>query len=662
MARLLPLVMVIVFVGAVATRPAAQVGGVSQVPVGPQGQNAPPRDPTQGPQSRPFAVGGATLSGVVTAQDSGRPVRGARVTLNGTVTVPDGVLSALSAASRAGGAGAQPLQMNGPSPAAFAASVLRVNRTVSTDDAGRFVFAKLPAGRFTISVSKNPFLATSYGQKRFGGLGANVTVAENQEVRIAIPMMRGGVISGTIYNEDGEPASGVQVRSWRFTNFNGVKRLGSSGFAQTDDRGVYRMFNLQPGDYFVSATPANGDMMRMNNDYSLTIEQAIATGKVQPPSAPGLPSTVMVPPPVQNAPMQQEMLITGYLPVYFPNAPERANATSVHINGGEERAGTDINLRLVEAGGIRGTVSGTFKPGVSVQITLISDDTFAEGPSSTRIDPAKGTFNFRALAPGKYTLLAQTVPQPVLQSAFSGPVAPQQLDGADRLWDQTTVTIQGAITDVAMSLRAGRSISGRVLFDLAKPPVLANNRMAVMLGVAPGATNVSFGPSIQAPIEPDGSFKLTGVVPGQYVLRVNGATLKSAMVGGQDTLDFPLNFDGSSDIADAVLTATDKISELSGTLTEGLGKPASDYTVIAVATDQRFWLPGSRRIALARTGMDGRYAFRALPPGDYMLAVFEEFENGLQYDPEFLKTLIGPATRVTLPDGAKITQDLRVNR
>lgn len=666
MTRAFSLVLAVVFVGSAALgRSAPAQVTTQQITVG-GGNPQAPRDPSQQNQPpRPVPVGGATVSGVVTTQDGGRPIREARVLLVGTVTLPDGLIESLTASASGAGAGAPP--MNGRASSIGAS--LRVSRSVITDNSGRFVFAKLPAGRYTINVNRNPYLSTNYGQKRQGGQGASVAVADNQEVKVTIPMLRGGVISGTIYNEDGEPASGVQVRGWRYTNVNGFKRLQSNGFAQTDDRGMYRMFNLQPGDYLVAATPNNNDalmMARMNADMSV-IEQAIATGKVQPPAMPGLPSTVLVPPPA--SPQQQQMQMqdamnSGFLAVYFPSTAARASATSVHIEAGEERSATDINLVYAEAGSIRGTVSGALKPNVAVQISLISEDPFAENGPSTRADQ-KGAFTFRAVPPGKYTILAQTVASPpmVMNGQMMQPQGPPKLDDSDRLWDRASVSVVGGASEVNLSLHPGRTISGSVVFEMAKPPVMSNARMSVTFGPVPGSNMVSFGPPPQAIVEPDGSFKLSGLTPGQYVLRMSGAgTLKSAMIGGQDTLDFPLNFEGDRDINDAVITVTDKISELNGALTEGAGKPVPDYTVIAVSADQRFWTPGSRRISLTRTGYDGHYSFRALPPGQYLIAVFEDFESGLQYDPEFLKTLLSAGTRVSITEGAKVSQDLRVSR
>ena len=52
---------------------------------------------------------------------------------------------------------------------------------------------------------------------------------------------------------------------------------------------------------------------------------------------------------------------------------------------------------------------------------------------------------------------------------------------------------------------------------------------------------------------------------------------------------------------------------------------------MVVAADSRYWIPGSRRIGTSRPATDGRYSFRSLPPGDYVLAVVTDLEQGAQY-------------------------------
>jgi hypothetical protein len=118
---------------------------------------------------------------------------------------------------------------------------------------------------------------------------------------------------------------------------------------------------------------------------------------------------------------------------------------------------------------------------------------------------------------------------------------------------------------------------------------------------------------------------------------------------------------GDRDIGDAVLTVTDKFTDLSGSITDAGGKPVYDGTVVAAATDPQYWTPGSRRILTSRPGPLGHYGFRNLPPGTYYLAVVTDLEPGGQYDPELLKTLTG-GVRVTLTEGGKLVQDLRIAR
>ena len=136
--------------------------------------------------------------------------------------------------------------------------------------------------------------------------------------------------------------------------------------------------------------------------------------------------------------------------------------------------------------------------------------------------------------------------------------------------------------------------------------------------------------------------------------------MKSAVISGQDTLDFPLEFTAENDVTGAVLTVTDAPTELSGTLTDMTGKPVTDYQVIAVSMDNRYWTPASRRVVLARTGLDGRYSVRALPAGTYSVCVVTDIEPGAQYDPEFLKSILPASVPVTISDGGKVVQDLRV--
>ncbi len=662
---------------------AAQTVSSGQAVVG-QPRDAPPPPPTV----RRIPIGTSVISGTVTAADTGRPVRGARVSVSGSTLAAGaarGAAPGVTIGGIVGGTGAAPPVAVSPGGIVVSGipttgrgvlpggSGTSLSRTVLTDALGQFSFQRLPAGQFTLNVSQTQFLPTVYGQKRPGGQGTAVRLADGEQLNLKIPMLRGGVITGTVIGEDGEPQRGVPVRGLRYVMTNGVRRLQQSGFANTDDRGVYRLFGLQPGDYLVSATPNAFDSPfndRMNTEMA-AIEQAIASGAVQPPAAPGLPSTVMVPITQPPSPMTPpETPPPAYLPVYAPSSLIASGGTKVTIAGADERAGVDIQLRLGQASHVQGTIGTALEPGVAVQVSLINDDPTLDGVSnnSARVDQ-NGRFMFRAIAPGKYTVFAYTVPAPPSVTIVNGqpvrpeqPMAPPRLTDAQKLWGRTSVVVEGqSVVELNLPLRAARSISGIVVFEMAKAPDLTRVRPTVFLTSAPSAGSIPMttGPS-SVQIEPDGRFMLTGVLPGRYTLRGGGGLVKSAIIAGQDTADFPLDFTGEHDIMDAVLTVTDKVSQITGVLTDALGKPAIDYTVIVAPSDSRFWTPGSRRIAMSRPSSEGLYVFGNLPPGDYVLAVVTDIEQGGQYDPEFLRSLASGAVRVAMVEGARVTQDLRV--
>lgn len=617
----------------------------------------PQRDPSQ-TSVRRVPVGTAAISGVVTAADTGRPLRGVRVTVNGvvgpptrmgapTTTLAPGVQGRIGMSVSLGGS---------------------ASRTALTDVQGAFVIAHLPAGQYSVSASRNTFLTTNYGQKRPTGPGTSVSLSDGQKLALNLQLMRGGVITGAVVGEDGDPVAQAQVQLWRIGNVNGMKRLQRVNGASTDDRGAYRLSGLQPGEYIVSATVNNFEAM--NNDRMLAdtalIEQAVASGAVQAGAAPGFPATVALPMPQPPQNRSIDMTPPGYVPVFHPNTLEPRNATMLRVAGGDEHPFIDIQARLVQATNIVGTITNPPGQDLGVQLVLANDDLFIDSSNSARADP-NGQFVFRNVPPGKYTILADVIssPQPSVVNGVStqrvGPLPP--LLDSQKLWGRDTVNVDGQPTaNASVTLRAGRSISGVVVFEMARPPDLTQSRQMVTLSPAPDVPQMRFSPLPQAVVGADGRFTMSGVSPGRYQIRPPGIA-KSAIVDGKDVLDFPFDFTSDSDLANVVLTVTDQTTEITGTLADNAGKPVPDYTVIIAPAEDQYWTPGSRRISFARTRADGQYRLGNLPPGNYMIAVVTDLESGMQYDVEFLKTLTGAGSaRITIAEGEKVLRDLRVSR
>src|SRR4029077_18196609 len=134
-----------------------------------------------------------------------------------------------------------------------------------TDDSGTYEITDLPAGRYTLNVSKSGFVSLSYGQRRPLQGGPPVQLPAGQELKsVDFSLPRGGVISGRVVDEDGEAVPGAMVRVMRYQYQQGSRRLTQAGTAKTDNLGQYRVWGLMPGDYYVNALtrlPAFGGQM-----------------------------------------------------------------------------------------------------------------------------------------------------------------------------------------------------------------------------------------------------------------------------------------------------------------------------------------------------------------------------------------------------------------
>lgn len=618
---------------------------------GPQAQ-APPRDSTQ-PSVRRIPVGDGVISGIVISEETGRPVKNARVSLGGQA----GVAPA--------GRGVAPPARDTPAP-----PTLTISRTALTDGQGRFTFARLAAGRYMVSVSRDGYLSASYGQRRPNAAAAPMDLAEGQQRTISITLSRGGVLAGHVFDEDGEPMRSAQVQVWKFDRSTGVRRLQQWTGMQTNDRGAFRVFGLQPGSYVVSVVPRNNDAVpEATAADAAVVEQAIATGKVQKPASG--PAFVTAPP-VQRTATTRFSQPPGYLPVYFPGALTVSGAGVLTISGNEAFEAIDIPVQFVRATSIRGSVVPP-PSGIGVQVALTSADGVVTGERITAgVNQEDGTFFFNSVAPGRYTLLAQSAfqasrlvessrvivdGQPVGNNTRIRVENVQSTPGADaesRMWAAVDIVVNGEPSlEVALTLQPARTISGRVTFNVSS----ANQPQgAITLQAVPAGSQL--GPMPQSTVAADGTFTMKGVVPGRYYVRAPW-TMSSVTLGAEDLFDLPFDVKGDKDLAGLEVTVTDKTAELHGTLLDASENPVSNYMVVVASVDERYWFPGSRRVLTATSNAYGRYTFR-VPPGEYLVRPVADLENGAQYDPEVLAVLASSASRAKVEESGSVQRDFRV--
>jgi hypothetical protein len=232
----------------------------------------------------------------------------------------------------------------------------------NTDGDGRYEVKQLPAGRYTVSASRSNYVAHTLGQKRPGGAGARIDVADGQTVAaVDFKLMRAGVITGRVVDEAGDPVTDVQVAPVRSQLMNGTRQMMPTGRgANTNDLGEFRIFGLPPGRYYIAAV-YRGAMGGDTDDRS------------------------------------------GYAPTYYPGTGNAAQAQQITIAAGQTVGGMNFTLlpvRTVKVSGIALDAEG--RPLSSAYINVITRS-FTAGGGGAAIRP-DGKFTISGLTPGDYAL------------------------------------------------------------------------------------------------------------------------------------------------------------------------------------------------------------------------------------------------------------------
>jgi hypothetical protein len=219
----------------------------------------------------------------------------------------------------------------------------------------------------------------------------------------------------------------------------------------------------------------------------------------------------------------------------------------------------------------------------------------------------------------------------------------------------------GDVGDLTVVLSAGATLTGTVAFQPGSSQVPEITQ--VRIG-APTTDQTAFGPQANARVDKDGRFTLSGVSTGPHLIRPNGNmrgwSLKSVTLDGRDITDTPIEVRAGQTLSNVAIVFTDKVTEVSGTITTETGTPMPDFTVLAFPTDTTLWRPQARQIMTTRPDQTGKYRIRGLPPADYYIVTVDPTEQGEWFDPAYLDAHRAGAARVTLAEGDVKTQDFRV--
>lgn len=490
-----------------------------------------------------------------------------------------------------------------PKPGAINAA----GNTAGTDIEGKFQIDNLERGAYNIIAFAPGYVTADL--TAYDGSRPIYRVGDTATIR----MVKGGVITGAVTNANGEPVVAAPVRAVRVRDLDGrpvreTLQFTSSRPRQTDDRGIYRLYGLEPGAYVIAAGGKSSFSIR--------------------PTA-----------------------FDGEAAIYYP-ATTRDAATEVVARGGQEITGIEIRYRSERGHIVSGTITGAFESGTpynyATVITLwhaasmtAEATTFVVGNGNER------GFSFEGVADGEYEIGA------VRQSEREKIAAPFR-----------HITIKGAdVTGLQLALAPLGSIAGHLaLVPLAgteRKDNCASKRKALsqeVVIIARRDNRVALkeqtrtGPASTFEVTPDakGDFALRNVDAGRYQLEVGlpgrawyarSITLTGATASGQSNQSNDVTRDGvalrlGERVAGINIVVAEGAASLHGRVipvVENSPLPARMRVYLIPAERER--ADDALRFLVAHIKSDGAFTVSNIAPGRYRVfarteSVNESLETG----------------------------------
>ncbi|HKG14387.1 MAG TPA: carboxypeptidase regulatory-like domain-containing protein [Pyrinomonadaceae bacterium] len=440
---------------------------------------------------------------------------------------------------------------------------------------------------------------------------------------VSLRLVKGGVITGTVTDTQGDAVVGLGVRAYRVRDLDG--RPVTFGYNtgvedRTDDRGVYRIYGLMPGVYVVSAGATSRGYF-----YGYVAAHA------------------------------------GDVPTFYPSAT-RDTASELTLRAGQENAGVDIRYRDEQGRSVTGRVEppagSQADPSVGFNVTLAYAPTGIQAGISF-VQPTVLAFSFDGVADGDYDI----------QAVAGGP------EGQIATSEPQRVSVRGSdVTGLKLKLAPLASVSGTLSVEQAsaadraretckqqRAPTLPQETLLTLVADrrAPEKGKALTRTSLarEATPDPSGSFALRGLEPGRYRLNVSpfddSLYLRSVQIPPSASAAAPPTYDKgpmaktrersmendnarrAGAMRDAMeLRAGQQVSGVSVRLAEGAAtfsgrvRIAEGYPPHPFSQMRVYLVPAERegeraedplRYFEATPDGSGAFAFKSLPPGRYLL-------------------------------------------
>ena len=457
-----------------------------------------------------------------------------------------------------------------------------------TDDRGRYQIRGLTPGKYSVFGEAEGYLP------RRGGSRYSLETQTSVEIRggrvttgVRVRLHEAAVISGRVFDADGNGFPAVQVDILGFGVTNRVRATAKT--AWTDERGEFRVDDLQPGNYVVKAIPS---------------------GALQRPD-----------------PDRPEV----YTATLYPATTRMVEAQPLRVTAGEELFGIDFGLMTVEPVELTGVVLDS--TGVALEGVRINLQWRASPPATVGMttSDAKGEFHLTGIIPDDYLLTVEQATRGRLQRPLE----------RDEAWSGLEIRFPGTTT-----------VDGRIRHDGVGPLPFDPTRIGIMAftvldrsAFISGQVSSNMG---GAQVRPDGTFTIENLaVPAQLMLR--GApqdwATKELRVDGVVVTHERTHVRG--DATEIEFIVTDQVTEVVGVVTDEDGRTVADCTVVVfpASPDLRDRIAGPDAFVRGiRPNQAGRFSITRLPPTDYLAIAVAGLRENAWTDPEVLNRLWSDAT------------------
>ena len=470
-------------------------------------------------------------------------------------------------------------------------------RSVETGSDGLFAFDGVEQGKYRLSASKRGYLPQAYEQH--DNFSTAIVVGPGLESEgLIFKVVPQAVISGVVIDERGEPVRRAQVRLFKDEDRAGIRSTVPRQTAMTDDRGVYELARIDPGNYYLAVSG--------HPWYAQTVSHGQPNEKQEEePASP---------------------LDVAYPTTFYPHTTDSDDATPIPIRGGE-RIQADVTLNAQQSLHIRIALPVQGQDGGFSLMTSQSIFGQAEPVSSFSQTIQNGVLEISGILPGRYdfTLSHHSPDGPVMESRhFSGDVTSSttELTPTD---EESEVTVAGKVTSVDGKVPSG---------GIALLPSHHGRSYPAMLDKG-GEFNVKV---------PPGDYEILGQIPQMYLARL------TAQDGEVKNRVLTVRAGSSPKLE---LLASRGFGQVDGVVKRG-DQPASGVMVLLAPDDNPFLF---RR---DQSDSDGTFTLGMVVPGRYRLLAVERGWELEWANRDVLNAFLKKSVAVEVRANDKLTRTVEV--